>query len=453
MDDQRSEVLAPPERVRIDDDIVRPAPPGEVRRRRSRLRPFLWLLLIVAIVGGAVWYFPRPEPQQKDSGRPPAGAPVPVGVAPVEKGDMPVTLSQLGTVIPLAMVTVKTQISGYLVQVAFQEGQMVNKGDFLAQIDPRPYQVALEQAEAQLAKDQALLRNARLDLQRYNTLVAQNSIAKQTRDTQVSLVAQYEATVQADQAQIDAQKLNLTYCRIVSPVTGRVGLRQVDPGNYVQTSDTNGIVVVTQLQPISVIFTLPEDNLPEVMKRVRAGAVLGVIAYDRTGVTELAGGKLDTVDNQIDTTTGTVKLRAIFDNEQENLFPNQFVNIKLLVNTLHDADLVPNSAIQRGAPGTFIYVVKPDHTVAVQKVKLGPTDGQRIAILAGLQPGENVVIEGADRLRDGAKVTLASADRSGVTKDQSGPVQSGAEAVGPGGQRPTQVPDHQQGQARRRATP
>jgi membrane fusion protein, multidrug efflux system len=415
MDDQRGQVLTPPGRARVNEHARRPADArgtvSERPRRRSRLRPFLWLLVIVAIIGGAVWYFPRPEPQPKD-GRPPAGAPVPVGVAPVEKGDMPVTLSQLGTVTPLVMVTVKTQISGYLMQVAFQEGQMVNKGDFLAQIDPRPYQVALEQIEAQLAKDQALLKNARLDLQRYNTLVAQNSIAKQTRDTQVSLVAQYEATVQADQAQIDAQKLNLTYCRIVSPVTGRVGLRQVDPGNYVQTSDTNGIVVVTQLQPISVIFTLPEDNLPEVMKRLRAGAVLAVNAYDRTGATELARGKLDTVDNQIDTTTGTVKLRAIFDNDQDSLFPNQFVNIKLLVDTLHYADIVPDSAIRRGAPGIFVYVVKPDHTVAVKKVKLGPTDGQRVAILSGLQPGENVVIDGNDRLRDGAKVTVASAGGS-----------------------------------------
>jgi len=285
---------------------------------------------------------------------------------------------------------------------------MVSKGDFLAQIDPRPYQVALEQAQAQLGKDQALLKNAQLDLQRYNTLVAQNSIAKQTRDTQVSLVAQDEATVKADQAQIDAQKLNLTYCRIVSPVTGRVGLRQVDAGNYVQTSDPNGIVVVTQLQPISVIFTLPEDNLPEVMKRVRAGAVLPVTAYDRTGVTELASGKLDTVDNQIDTTTGTVKLRAIFDNEELALFPNQFVNVKLLVNTLHEIDIVPNSAVQRGAPGTFVYVVKPENTVAVQKIKLGPSDGQRIAILSGLEPGERVVIDGTDRLRDVAKVTISS---------------------------------------------
>src|SRR5690349_1556140 len=420
MDDQRSEILAPTGRVRVDEPLVRPAQPGGVvshRPRRSWGRRLIWLLLAAAIVAAAIWYFPRPETQPKNAGRPAAGAPVPVGVTPVEKGDMPVTLSQLGTVTPLAMVTVKTQISGYLVQVAFKEGQMVNKGDFLAQIDPRPYQVALQQAEAQLAKDQALLKNAQLDLQRYNTLVAQNSIAKQTRDTQVSLVAQYEATVKADQANIDAQKLNLTYCRIVSPVTGRVGLRQVDAGNYVQTSDPNGIVVVTQLQPISVIFTLPEDNLPQVMKRVRSGASLPVTAYDRTGATELAKGRLDTVDNQIDTTTGTVKLRAIFDNEQEILFPNQFVNVKLLVNTLQNSDIVPNAAIQRGAPGTFVYFVKPDHTVAVQKVKLGPTDGQRVAILSGLQSGEAVVVDGTDRLRDGAKVTADSADHPDVAKD------------------------------------
>jgi multidrug efflux system membrane fusion protein len=419
------------------------------------LRPFFWLLLVIAGVGVAVWYFPRPEPQPKISGRSPSGMPVPVAVAPVEKGDMPVTLSQLGTVTPLAVVTVKTQISGYLMQVAFQEGQMVKKGEFLAQIDPRPYQVALEQAQAQLAKDQALLKNAQLDLQRYNTLVAQNSIAKQTRDTQVSLVAQYEATVKADQAQIDAQKLNLTYCHIISPVTGRVGLRQVDAGNYVQTSDANGIVVVTQLQPISVIFTLPEDKLPEVMSRVRAGAVLAVTAYDRTGSNELAQGKLETVDNQIDTTTGTVKLRAIFDNDQETLFPNQFVNVKLLVNTLHDADIVPNSAIQRGAPGTFVYAVKPDRTAMVQKVKLGPSDGQRIAILDGLQPGENVVVDGTDRLHDGAKVTLARADSPNAATGEPAPQRSGREASGPAAQHSDAPQDQQQrqGSGRRRSAP
>ena len=422
--------------------------------RRSRLRPLLWLLLVAAIVAAGIRYFPWPDTQPKNSGRPPAGAPVSVGVATVEKGNMPVTLSQLGTVTPLAMVTVKTQISGYLMQVAFKEGQMVNKGDFLAQIDPRPYQVALAQAEGQLAKDQALLKNAQLDLVRYNTLVAQNSVAKQTRDTQESLVGQNQATIKSDQAQIDAQKLNLTYCRIISPVTGRVGLRQVDAGNYVQTSDPNGIVVVTQLQPISVIFTLPEDNLPEVMKRVRAGATLPVTAFDRTGANEIAKGKLDTVDNQIDPTTGTVKLRAIFDNEQETLFPNQFVNVKLLVNTLPDADIVPNSAIQRGAPGTFVYLVKPDRTATVQKVKLGPSDGQRIAILSGLQPGDSVVIDGADRLRDGAKITVAPAERPDGASSQTTSQQGGQEAVGPGGQRPAQPQDQQeQGRGRRRSTP
>jgi multidrug efflux system membrane fusion protein len=463
MDDQRSEILEPPERTKIDGDVVRrpfttpEAEPEETAARparRSRLRAFLWLLLVVAIAVAGVWYFPRPGDRAQNPGRPQAGAPVAVGVARVEKGDMPVTLSQLGTVTPLATVTVKTQISGYLVQVAFKEGQMVNKGDFLAQIDPRPYQVALEQAEAQLAKDQALLKNARLDLERYNTLVAQNSIAKQTRDTQASLVAQYHATVQADQAQIDAQKLNLTYCRIVSPVTGRVGLRQVDAGNYVQTSDPNGIVVVTQLQPISVIFTLPEDNLPAVMKRVRAGATLPVTAYDRTGATEIAVGRLETVDNQIDTTTGTVKLRAIFDNEQETLFPNQFVNVSLLVNTLHETDIVPRSAIQRGAPGTFVYVVKPDRTVGVQKVKLGPTDGQRIAVLSGLQPGETIVIDGSDRLRDGAKVTVAATDHPDTAAGRQTPLRGGPGAVAQPGDPAAQpqMPQQGEGRPRRRVT-
>ena len=381
--------------------------------RRSRLRWLFWVLLVLAIIGVGVWYYPKPENQPKTAGRNQFGGPTPVGVATVQKGDMPVTLTGLGTVTPLATVTVKTQINGYLVTVAFQEGQMVKKGDFLAQIDPRPYQVALEQAEGQLAKDQALLKNAQLDLQRYNTLVAQNSIATQTRDTQVSLVSQDQAAVKTDQAQVDAQKLNLVYAHIVSPVTGRVGLRQVDAGNYVQTSDPNGIVVVTQLQPISVIFTLPEDNLPAVMKQVHAGAALPVTAYDRTGTTELGKGRLETVDNQIDTTTGTVKLRAIFDNEQEILFPNQFVNVQLLVNTMKGVDIVPTAAIQHGAPGAFVYVVKPDQTAAVQKVKLGPGDGQQIAVLDGLQPGEKVVVDGSDRLREGAKVTLAAAGNPG----------------------------------------
>src|SRR5215472_17074927 len=413
MDIEDSQVFIPPGQVGVDEPVRRPAyPRGTVsqRPRRSPLQLLARLLMITAIAILAVCFFPRSEPQQETVTRAPSDNPLQVGVVPVAKGDMPVVLNQLGTVTPVTTVTVKTQLSGYLMQVAFHEGQMANEGDFLAQIDPRPYEVALEQARAQLAKDQALLRNAVLDLQRYNTLVAENSIARQTRNTQEALVGQYQATVKADQAQVDAQKLNLTYCRIISPVTGRVGLRQVDPGNYVQVSDPNGIVVITQMKPISVIFTMPEDNLPQVMRRLRGGATLDVIAYDRTGANELARGTLDTVDNQIDTTTGTVKLRAIFDNKEETLFPNQFVNIKLIVNTIREADILPNSAIQRGAPGTFLYVVKPDRTVAVQKVTLGPTDGQRVAIMSGLQPGDSVVVDGTDRLRDGAKVTVASVD-------------------------------------------
>jgi multidrug efflux system membrane fusion protein len=421
MDDQRDEILVHRSRAEVGRDAarfefespgVRPAGIVSTPSRRSRLRWLLWVVLVLAIVGAAVWYYPRPESQPKTAGRGQFGGPVPVAVAAVEKGEMPVTLTGLGTVTPLATVTIKTQINGYLTEVAFQEGQMVKKGDFLAQIDPRPYQVALEQAQGQLAKDQALLKNAQLDLQRYNTLVAQNSIATQTRDTQISLVGQDQAAIKTDQAQVDAQKLNLVYAHIVSPVTGRVGLRQVDAGNYVQTSDPNGIVVVTQLQPISVIFTLPEDSLPAVMKQVRAGSALPVTAYDRTGATALGKGHLETVDNQIDTTTGTVKLRAIFDNEQETLFPNQFVNVQLLVDTLRDTNIVPTAAIQHGAPGAFVYVVKPDQTAAVQKVKVGPGDGQRIAVLDGLQPGESVVVDGSDRLREGAKVTLAGTGNS-----------------------------------------
>jgi membrane fusion protein, multidrug efflux system len=417
MDDQHSDIFAREGRSTEDEvarrdagDLVAEPRTAETRRsRRSWPRAILWVMLLAAIVGAAAIYLPRlvHKPGPGGGGRVVSGGPTPVGVATAQTGDMPVTLSGLGTVTPLAVVTVKTQINGYLMSVGFEEGQHVKKGDFLAQIDPRPYQVALEQAQAQLAKDQASLKDAELDLKRYDTLVAQNSIATQTRDTQVATVGQDRAQIMLDQAQIDTQKLNLTYCHIISPVTGRVGLRQVDPGNYVQTSDANGIVIVTQLQPISVIFTLPEDNLPEVLKQWHAGARLQSTAYDRSNTIQLAVGQLDTIDNQIDTTTGTVKLRATFANSDENLFPNQFVNIKLLVNTLQNTVLVPTSAIQRGAPGTFVYLVEPNNTVAVQTVKLGPGDGQRVAILSGLQAGAEVVDDGADRLKDGAKITIA----------------------------------------------
>jgi multidrug efflux system membrane fusion protein len=357
---------------------------------------------------------------------------MPVGVAPVLKGDLAVTLKALGTVTPLATVTVRTQVAGQLTDVAFREGQIVNPGDFLVQIDPRPYQLALEQAEAQLAKDQAMLHNAQRDLERYSALVAQNSLARQRRDTQAAVVAQNQGTVQSDEAQVNAQKLNLVYAHIAAPLAGRIGLRLVDPGNYVQPSDPNGIAVVTQLQPISVIFTLPEDNLPVVAERLQAHAKLPVAAYDRAGITELATGLLETIDNQIDLGTASVKLRAVFDNSQGALFPNQFVNVRLLVEALHDVTLVPAVAVRHEAAGDFVYVVKPDDRVAAQTVRLGPGDAQHRMVVSGLETGDKVVVDGADSLHAGAKVVVvAFADETGAAS--GAPPQSRGHGRGQGG--------------------
>src|SRR5215469_3217389 len=416
-------------------------------RRRGFLGRLLWLILLALIIVGIVWWVLH-RSQPAGTGRFTSGGPMPVGTATVQKGDMPIIDNALGTVTPLATVTVQTQINGQLMELGFQEGQLVNKGDFLAQIDPRPYQVALEQAQGQLAKDQATLADAKLDLARYEKLVAQNSIASQTLDTQRATVAQAIAQVQIDQAQVDAQKLNLIYCRITAPVSGRVGLRQVDPGNYVQTSSTTGIVVITELQPISVIFTLPEDSLRAVLNQAHAGQTLVPTAYDRSGNNKIEVGQLSTIDNQIDTTTGTVKLRAIFADKAYDLFPNQFVNIRLTVDTLKDVNIVPQAAIQRGAPGTFVYLVSSDDTVAATTVTLGPDDGENVAVLKGLNPGDKVVTDGADRLKDGAKVTIT--EGAGKTAGQSGqPAGQSGQPAGQTGSAPAQG-QHGQGQGQHR---
>lgn len=414
---------------------------GHETRSRARRPRRRWLvpsvvLACVALAGYGAWHHfassqtatPRPQARPGGGQLPPQ----PVGAAAAERGDIRVILNALGTVTPLATVTVKTQIGGQLVQIAFKEGQIVQKGDFLAQVDPRPYQVALEQAEGALARDQALLKNAQLDLQRYQTLLKQDSISRQQLDTQGALVQQYTGTVKTDQAQVDSAKLNLAYCHITAPVTGRVGLRQVDEGNYVQTSDANGIVVITQLQPISVVFSLPEDDLPEITRQPDGGAGLQVAANDRADTHQIAVGRLETIDNQIDTTTGTVKLRALFDNRDDALFPNQFVNAKLLAQTRRGVVTVPTAAVQRGEPGTFVYVVRQDATAHVQPVELGPSDGDTVEVEAGLNEGERVVTDGADRLREGSKVAVppppspdgqaadGGADRQGQRRGREG---------------------------------
>ncbi|OFX02440.1 MAG: hypothetical protein A3D94_03120 [Alphaproteobacteria bacterium RIFCSPHIGHO2_12_FULL_66_14] len=334
---------------------------------------------------------------------------MPVGLATAAKGDIPVVLRALGTVTPLATVNVKTQITGQLTEVHLKEGQLVKQGDLLAVVDPRPYDVALQQAIGQMQRDEALLKNAQIDLERYKKLVAQDSLARQQLDTQQALVRQYEAALVINQALVDAARLNVTYTKIVAPLTGRIGLRMVDKGNYVTMGDAMSICVIIQIQPISVIFTIPEDSLPAVRRRLRAGASLEVRALDRAQKVELGIGKLDTTDNLIDTTTGTVKLRAIFDNSDDSLFPNQFVNIRLLVDTVKDATVVPVAAIQRGQPGIFVYLVKADETVEIRVVELGASDGARVAVTKGLQVGDRVVIDGTDRLREGAKIRTPSA--------------------------------------------
>lgn len=398
----------------MDQPVKPPAEVPDYRRPptkpRSGGRVVLVSLLVLLVVAGIVWWTRhQPAPEQQAGGRRGAGG-APMSIVPetVGKGDIGVNLNALGTVTSLATVTIRTQISGYLTKVVFKEGDEVKKGDLLAEIDSRPYEAALAQQRGQLARDEALLKGAQVDLSRYQGLAAQNAVPHQQLDTQIALVAQDQGTVEADRGLVKAAEVNLAYTKIVSPLDGRVGLRQVDQGNYVTPSDTNGLVVITQLKPISVLFTVPEDNLQAVAKRLQAGATLPVTALDRSGSSTLAQGTLTTFDSQIDPTTGTIKLRAQFPNEARTLYPNQFVNIRLLLDTHKDVVTMSTSGIQRGVPGTFVYLVKDDSTVTVRPVKLGITDGNRVEVLSGVQPGDRIVIDGADKLREGAKVIVRS---------------------------------------------
>jgi multidrug efflux system membrane fusion protein len=337
-----------------------------------------------------------------------AQAPLPtVLVASAVKEDLPIVVQALGTVTPLSTVTVKSQISGYLTNVAFKEGQRVRKGDLLAQIDSRPYQARLAQSEGQLLRDQALLKNAQLDLARYQRLLSQDSTSHQLVDTAAATVSQFQGTAQSDRAQIQAQKLNIEYCRITSPIDGQLGLRQIDAGNFVQASDNTGLVVIAQMRPISVMFVLPQAQLGPVLKRFNAGAVLAVTAYDGADSETLGTGTLQTIDNQIDTSTGTVKLRAVFNNQDDALFPNQFVNVRILVDTLAQALTVPSAAVRRGPSATYVYTVNPADMVAAHAVVTGAEYQDRTMVLSGLSAGDRVVIDGASRLAEGMKVSVA----------------------------------------------
>jgi multidrug efflux system membrane fusion protein len=375
---------------------------------KSKFRRQKWLAIILLIIL-AIYLIKligaRPEEGYKKTGKF-TNPDVAVAVVAATQGDFPVYLSGLGTVTALRTVTVRSRVDGELIRVAFKEGQMVHEGDLLAEIDPRAFKVQLMQAEGQLLRDEALLKNAETDLVRYKTLLEQDSIAAQQTVTQESLVKQYKGTVEMDRGLLANAKLQLSYARITAPITGRLGLRLVDQGNIVHASDANGLAVITQIQPIAVVFTLPEDDLPAVMKQFRSGDGFAIEAFDRSGKIKLAQGQLLAVDNQIDTSTGTIKLKAQFANEDGALFSNQFVNIKMLMDTLRSITIIPTAAIQRGIMGSFVFVVEEDKTVSVRPLTLGSTEGEKVAVLEGLRPDERVVVDGADKLREGIKVKL-----------------------------------------------
>ena len=378
----------------------RPMPTDAPRRSSGRVW-VIGLVLAALLAGGGYFALNRPGRAQPVATGPRA---VPVVTVPARSGDLPVYLTGLGTVTPLNTVTVRSRVDGQLMRTSFQEGQLVKAGDVLAEIDPRPFEAQLTQAEGQLAKDDAALSNARLDLERYRTLVKGGFVPQQQLDTQASTVSQLAAAIKADQGNIDAIRLQLTYCRILAPITGRAGLRLVDAGNMVHANDPGGLVVLTQVEPIAVLFTIPQDNLPAVLARQRAGGPITVEAFDREGRTRLASGTLVAIDNQIDQGTGTVKIKASFDNTSGGLYPNQFVNARVLVDTLKGVVLVPNESIQRGAQGAFVYAVKPDKTVELRKVALGPSEGGVTSVREGVATGDALIVDGADKVQERSRV-------------------------------------------------
>jgi membrane fusion protein, multidrug efflux system len=386
----------------------------------AKSRRWLWIVALVIVIGLGVWYFRSKNSTEAQSsagaaagakggrqGQSGAAMVVPVVVATATRGDLPVYYNGLGTVTAFNTVTVRSRVDGQIVKINFTEGQTVHQGDALVEIDPRPYQVQLEQAEGQLAKDQAQLRDVQVDYERYQLLFKEGVIPKQQVDTQQAQVGQYQGAIRADQGTIDSAKLQIVYSHVTAPITGRVGLRLVDMGNIVHASDTTGLLVITQLQPIAVIFSLPQDQLSQVLAKLH-GTQLPVEAYDRDDVTRIATGKLLTIDNQIDTTTGTYKLKSEFANEKNTLFPNQFVNIHLLVDTKRNVTIVPSTAIQRGPQGTYVYLAQQDNTVKIQPVTIALSSANSVGIGNGLQPGDSVVVDGQDKLQEGSKIEARS---------------------------------------------
>lgn len=440
-----------------------PAGPRATRDRRgSRGLPWLVLLVLALVAAGGWYYWNHWRPAQvartaatagqapgaaaPGAAPGPSGAPAgaagrppiprtPVVAVAAQVGDVPIVIDALGTVVPTQTVAVKTRVAGLLEKIHFKEGDRVEQGQLLAEIDPRQLKVQLAQAEGQLARDRAQLENARVDLRRYETLFKQDSIARQQVDTQHALVRQYEGLIRVDESQVDNARLQLSYARVIAPIGGRVGLRQVDAGNMVTGAEENGLVVITQVEPISVVFSVPQDELPKIIERYTTGEQLPVKAFDRTQQKLLATGVLVSLDNLIDPATGTIKLKAEFANRDARLFPNQFVNARLELDSLRDVIMVPSSAIQRGSQGMFVYVVKNDQTVALRPVTLGPVDGQRITLASGVKAGELVVVDGVDRLREGAAVELI--ERPDF---QAQPATPAAAATGPGGQRRRRPP-------------